>query len=443
MPRDLTDLMERATSFAPPETHDAGDITRSAARRHRRRTTGIAGGVAAAVLIAAAAGYGVTRGHASDPEPAAPYRYGMHQKLADAVSSAEASGFRVLPYDAPSVLPAKGHFNAFGEYADIDDQGHLIHVALEGPRESFRSTLAYSVLDGPGQASRPVVAPPVPGAGKEIQGGPWTTTFTEDGRILWRGSQTVDNELENDRVTNDDGSGVQAFTSTLSSVRADTVVGFPTVRDVWIDDGRAYLSLVTAQSKSLKNPTETVSLYQLGAGSAQPRAAEPSAALAIDVSHGTAVWIDPTATTIHAEDLETGAQHVVPMPIDEGCRIPPRQSYFNGVLKLLSTNGDLVALTEYCGEATRIVVTDLRGRLVTDVDAGPKGGLYSATLGERTLTFASVTGSTVWYADDLVTGRLVALGRGAIDGLNNEATSAGRYVLWYDGDGGHVGEFTE
>ncbi len=58
-----------------------------------------------------------------------------------------------------------------------------------------------------------------------------------------------------------------------------------------------------------------------------------------------------------------------------------------------------MALTEYCGGSTRILVTDLTdltGRLVTEVDDGAKGGLYSAALGDRTLTFGSVNGATRW-----------------------------------------------
>ena len=52
MPRDLTDLMERATTLAPPEPHAAADITRLAERRQRRRTTNIAIGSVLAVVVA-------------------------------------------------------------------------------------------------------------------------------------------------------------------------------------------------------------------------------------------------------------------------------------------------------------------------------------------------------------------------------------------------------
>jgi len=52
-------------------------------------------------------------------------------------------------------------------------------------------------------------------------------------------------------------------------------------------------------------------------------------------------------------------------------------------------------------------------------------------------------GATRWYVDDLVTGRVLALGSGSIDGNSNDAVSAGPYVLWYDRAGGHVGQLTD
>ena len=44
---------------------------------------------------------------------------------------------------------------------------------------------------------------------------------------------------------------------------------------------------------------------------------------------------------------------------------------------------------------------------------------------------------------DLVTGSLASLGSGANSQGHQGPRAAGRYVLWYDDQGGHVGEFTE
>jgi len=72
-------------------------------------------------------------------------------------------------------------------------------------------------------------------------------------------------------------------------------------------------------------------------------------------------------------------------------------------------------------------------------------------LGQRSLVFAG-TKPFAWYADDLVTGRLVRMGDGGGGSVYNlpfsgdypeSSASAGRYVLWFDNSGGHVGEFTD
>ena len=76
MPRNLTDLMEAAVSTAPPEPHQAADITRLAERRQRRRTTFVAGAAALAVVAVAGGAFGLTRGQGTTPEPAAPFKYG-------------------------------------------------------------------------------------------------------------------------------------------------------------------------------------------------------------------------------------------------------------------------------------------------------------------------------------------------------------------------------
>jgi hypothetical protein len=441
MPRDLTDLMERATSFAPPEPHLAADITRLAAQRQRRRTTSLVGGLAVVLVAAGVVGYGVTRGHATTPQPAVSYRYGQHQTLSDAVPSSDAPDFRTLDYDAPSVLPGKGHYAAEGEYAGVDAQGRLI--ALTVKRHGFYPEVSYRIVDGPGVTPRAVSAPPAQQAGP---GGsrPWQLSFTGDDRLLWQpsGSSQLDNEGDV-KLSDLDGSDVRSLTADTEKIPVHTLAGLGVVRRLWIDGDRAFFSIATRDNGSLKHPVEWDSLYSFDIDHpADLKPEEARKALQVDVSNGEAVWVDATGTKIYAEDLSSGDSHVVPVPLVDGCRIPSATSFFQGEQPLIRTNGDLVALTETCGKVMRVVVTDLSGRLVTDVDPGPKGALYGMALGARTLTFGSVNGATRWYADDLTTGTLVGLGRGNYQDVNNLPSSAGDYVLWYDSTGGHVGEFT-
>lgn len=437
MSRDLTDLMESATSSAPPEPHLAADITRLAVQRHRRRTTTFAGGLAVVLVTAGVLGYGVTRGHDTTPEPAAPYVHGLHQRLSDATPSSSTSGFRTLRYDAPSVLPGRGHFGAQGEYVDVDAQGRLIAVTIT--RHGFSPEVDYGIVDGPGATPRPVSAPAA------TAGGSWQISFTGDGRLLWTPEITGRLDSHGDvKVSDLDGSDLRSLSADTEGIPVDTRVGFGEVRQVWVEGDRAFFSMVTKDNRSLRNPVEWESLFSFDIAHPDSlRPEEPRAALQIDVSNGEAAWVDATGTKVYAEDLSSGDTHVVPVPLGQGCRIPPAKSFFQGSLAIVRTNGDLVALTESCGPSLRVVVTDLSGRLVTEVDPGPNGALYGMALGARVLTFGSVHGATRWYADDLTTGTLVGLGRGNYQDVKNMPGSAGRYVLWYDTKGGHVGELTD
>ena len=102
------------------------------------------------------------------------------------------------------------------------------------------------------------------------------------------------------------------------------------------------------------------------------------------------VWVDATGTQVFVEDLETGDQHQVPVPLDDGCRLPPVKSYFQELEKQVQTNGSLVAVAEMCGHgadaSAHIVVSDLSGRLVTEVDPARAAVLWlrsSATAHSR------------------------------------------------------------
>jgi hypothetical protein len=97
-----------------------------------------------------------------------------------------------------------------------------------------------------------------------------------------------------------------------------------------------------------------------------------------------------------------------------------------------------------CSRASHLLVTDLDGRLVTDISSLSPGILEHVRLSDNLLTFQGegTDGSTP-YVDDLATGQLIRLGAGSATRLTGAPRAAGRYVLWYDRQGGHVGELAD
>jgi hypothetical protein len=139
----------------------------------------------------------------------------------------------------------------------------------------------------------------------------------------------------------------------------------------------------------------------------------------------------------------------VPVPIDSGCHVLPASDFSgNSVTGFLSTNGALVSLVEECQNSFHLVVTDLEGRVVTDVDSGPGNWEYRAVLTGDLLAFdgggfRKGAGPSYSYAEDLRTGRFVVLGSPQPNTGQVAVKAAGRYVLWYDAKGGHVGKLDE
>ncbi|HEX4472692.1 MAG TPA: hypothetical protein VH085_12030, partial [Nocardioides sp.] len=182
MPRNLTDLMEQATSFAPPEPHAAADVTALAAARLRRRRGGVAGVVAVAVLVAGGLGYGVTRGHDTTPEPAARYKHGVTVGLSSAVPASFLPGYRPEPWTIPSVQHFTTGNSDLSTYASVDAHGRLI--VQNFPSDKPSGLVQVRVYDHPGASPSPLQVPPSPGknGGTSIS---WVPSFTDDGRLLW------------------------------------------------------------------------------------------------------------------------------------------------------------------------------------------------------------------------------------------------------------------
>jgi hypothetical protein len=152
---------------------------------------------------------------------------------------------------------------------------------------------------------------------------------------------------------------------------------------------------------------------------------------------GEAVWLD--GTTVRAADLSTGAQRTVPVPGGSGCQVPPASAYIQGNFPgTIATNGRLIALVQNCSGFSRLLVFDLDGQLVRNIESSHPGYITNAAFAGNLLTFQGQSSTTAAYVDDLDTGELVQLGPGA-QRLPTAPKAAGRYLLWYDAKGAHVG----
>lgn len=441
----LTQVLATKAADAPP----ADGLVEAARSRHLRRRRSQLGGAAVALVAvlvpAGVLGHGLTRNDPSQPEPLGPYKYGQHQTTSDAVLAAQAPGFRTLDYGVPSHSPtlggnAESRLAPIGEYLDIDARGRLAAMRVHLPSPAG-PTATYQLVPGPHRPVRQVPAP----VSDTMQFGIWEPWFTSDGRLLW---STQRGEWIDDRLTDLAGGNVQQIVPTLANVPVPpTVAGHPW-RGVWIDGGRVWFSAVTKVDSASDDQKQWVSLLSFDpAHPEQLRREAATDVTAIDVANGEAVWIDGTDTKVFAEDLATHDVHEVPVPLDAGCQLVPTSDFAGGAnLDGIVTNGSLVALEEYCPDwmTVREIVTDLSGRLVTEIDAGSGHMISSVVLSNQTIAFVAAgteaTHDTTHhtYLDDLVTGEMVALGSQK-PGMELSPHVAGRYVLWYAGPGGHVG----
>jgi hypothetical protein len=441
MPRDLTDLMERATSIAPPEPYDASDITRLAAHRQRRRTTGIAASVAVVMVVAGAIGYGTTRSGDLAPEPVGPPHDRLHQSVTDAVSASSVAGFSTRDYGVPSVASNLGPVApvGVGQYADVDAAGRLMVMEVTesgGPTPSLTPT--YELVEGPGKSPTSVVSPGQP---PDAPSGLWQPSFTGDGGLAWQqpNAATLDYLL-----TNAQGQHRITVSNDLSGISGRTPGGLHPVRSIWYEDGRVWFSAVTRQNAaSALRPRQWVSLFSVDPTHPSVlRAEKPAHAVEIALGGGEAVWLE--GGTVRTVDLGTGAESTVPVPMDPGCELPNPSLLVDGSFPgVVTTNGRLVSLLEVCSGSSHLVVTDLDGRLVTDITSTSPGYLQQIRLSGDLLTFEgdASDGSIAPYVDDLATGQLVRLGTSRQQ-LVGAPRANGSYVLWYDSTGGHVGEFS-
>jgi hypothetical protein len=360
----------------------------------------------------------------------------MHQTVAEAASPSQAPRFHLRDYGVPSVADHLGPLAPVGEYVDVDARGRLavMPVTLDGRgTQSPNLRATYRLVPSAGEPARDLPAPSRTDISSTM---PWLLSFTADDRLLWRA--TGGEAALNYRITGLDGSDPVTVERTTDDLPGKVTYGHG-VRDVWVEGGRVWFSAVTNDDLTdLQDQREYVSLFSFDPAHPEAlRSERPQNALQIDVSDGEAVWIDQDS--LHAVDLDTGDVRTVPVPVGPGCRIPAARSFVSGASPgTVSTNGHLVSLAEMCRGAWHLVVTDLDGRLVTDIASRDASDVIAQVrLSEDLVTWS---GTRDQYVDNLTTGDLVRLA--SADRPVAYPRAAGRYVLWYDNRVGHVGEFT-
>jgi hypothetical protein len=433
MPRDLTDLMEQATSFAPAEPHDAAAITRLAADRQRRRTASIAGGLALVVVVAGVAGYGVTRrGDDSTPEPAGRVRLGQQVGPDDAVPATSVRGYRELHYAVPPVDGGAGTRHPIARYADIDETGRL---AIERQSSGLaHADATVDILDGPDSTKSSVTPPASPGTNGTVTIS-WIPSFVGDGRILWSPSAAI---LDKARS----GSHLSALDGS-HDLRIDTDFSASTpgygLHELWVAGNRVWFE---QREKVNLNAAGGYSLYSAPITDTSHPTVVATHLDAADVSDDTVAWVTGDGR-IGMEAADGSARHTFAVPFDEGCG--QTSGAMVDVGDEFSVTAGLVALSERCGKGKDALdtglVLDASGRQVLRVT-----GMTFAdpSLSGTTLGFVGITlsGAQQQLHVDLTTDVLSVLGPGGDrTGLAGPIT-AGRYVLWYDHSGGHVAEFT-
>ncbi len=433
MPRNLTDLMEAAVSTAPPEPHHASDITRLAERHQRRRTTGIAGLAALAVVAAGGLGYGLTRDHATTPEPAGSL---LHDQTVDASSAVPAStlpGYRLEPWTVPSVQQLGRGRGPAATYADIDVSGRLIVRDYPGGADAAPRIRLY---DGPGQPPAPLTTPPSPGtnSGHQIA---WIPSFQTDGRLLWNRSAPVfEASSVGFHVTDLDG-GHDVFVHTHFQIGKETFDG----SGGWVSDD--HLWFTSYDSGTVEG--NSLSLYTAAFSGPLTKTADEVAVA--DVNDGVAAWVTTDGKLV-TESAVGGPQHTVTVPITSGCRMATTSELQNTGAHPLAVSRSVIALTESCGTGKTshqdILAFDPAGHLLVHVT-----GLYSfnPSLGHDALVFRGLLSSgfeqTAAFRYDLVTGSLARLSPPSKATVLAYPQAAGDYVLWYDKNGGNVASFNQ
>ena len=429
MSRDLTDLMERATAFAPPEPHPADEITQVAVRRHRRRTNGIIGGACAAVLVVAGLAYGVTR-HDSKPQPAAPYKHNQQVDVSDAVAGSVLPGFEREPWTIPSVQEFGPRTFPWATYHDVDADGRLI--VLDYPSGEPQSSRRVRLFDGPGESARPLDVPPSPGtnSGHRIS---WMPSFLDDGHLLWTADTPIVQTAKEGFHITDLSGGDDVFVHSGFTVGKTGFEGTPGNGRPGGISGDGMWFLVYEHNPANIEGAAAFDLYTATFDGDLTEVAEEVADLA--VGDGMVAWVT-TSGRLMTQSATGGSPQAVDVPLDAGCRLPTQ--LMQSFSRMFAVSGSAISVTEECGKGKSatyaLVGFDLSGRRLVRI-AGPIPS--DVSIAGDSLLFVAGNDGTFRY--DFVTGTLARLGDTPRRGQASAAPrGAGDYVLWYDRDGGHV-----
>lgn len=429
MPRNLTDLMEAAVSAAPPETHHAADITHLAERRQRRRTTFVAAGVALAVVAVAGVTAGVVHHSPTTPEPAAGYLHDQTIDASSAVPAASVPGYQLQPWTLPSVQDLGKDLAPVPTYSSVDADGRLVvqSYQLTGSEVSLNSTHVY---DAPGQAPTRVPSP---------ADGVWLPSFLDDGRLLWSRGSVQGISRPGAYVTDGQG-GHPVLLNTDVTLDATSSAA---VQDPMVSGDGFWFTVYEDNLPGLNG--SRFSLYRSTFSGQATKVADDVAVAA--VNDGTVAWVT-TEGQVVTMSAAGGRQRTVPVPLSAGCYLPPLPE-IEGTAgsPYLAVSSQVLALTERCGSAKNatdeMLAFDVGGHPLVHV-TGAFG--LSPVLGKDSLVFQTLSTpdpKTFWTLRyDFATGSLASLGSASDSQPIQDPQAAGRFVLWYDKDGGHVGEFT-
>ena len=426
MPRNLTDLMEAAVSSAPPEPHLATDITRLAERNQRRRTAFVAGATAVAVIVVAGGAFGLTRGHATAPEPADSFLHDQTVDASQAVAASSLPGYQLEPWTIPSVQRLGGGLAPATTYRDVDADGRLLtqSYAVAGSEVSVRGTDLY---DAPGQNPTEVSSPAA---------GTWVPTFLDDGRLLWTQGSLHGISRPGSYVSDLDGghpvlvpSDVQLDAHTQTQVT-------PMV------SGDNFWFTVFTDSLSAEGGTE-FALYRSTFSGDVTKVADHVATAT--VNGGVVAWVT-TKGQVVTQSSAGGAPHTVPVDLPTGCHTPSVPDIQNTSDGYLAVDSRVIALGVRCGSTKngfdQMVAFDLDGHPLMHV-TGALG--LDPALGQESLVFEALVApgfkEFVTLRYDFATGSLVSLGTPTTNQPIQAPRAAGDHVLWYDGKGGHVADF--
>ena len=164
MPRDLTDLMERATSVAPPEPHAAAEITRLAIRtaatpydEHRRR--GLGRGDRRRL-----AGYGASRGQNEHSRAGWATTGTTRRSTCRRPCRPAASLATPGAVDDPVGAALLGRLSPLPTYQGVDAAGRLLVIDCAGRHPATRPVPGRASSTTPGGAAQPLQAPASPGS---------------------------------------------------------------------------------------------------------------------------------------------------------------------------------------------------------------------------------------------------------------------------------------